>query len=173
LCPKTSCQISSAICGANGASKIKYLSATPRGIFSSSSNLNLLEAQNFAELINSLRCDEAIIDCPSTNIKAYTETLKSLLKFDTTLMCYHKAERFFQVGAASILAKVTRDREIEKLQSTIPEPMGSGYPSDPVTKEFLKNNWDKYPDIFRKSWSSYTAYSDGKFSNKQKNLSDF
>ncbi len=143
-------------------------------IFSSSSNLNFLEAQNFAELINSLKPDIAIIDCPSTNIKEYTLTLKSLLKVNSNVKCYHKADLLFPtVSAASILAKVTRDKEIEKIQKNIPDSIGSGYPSDPLTKEFLKNNWDKYPEIFRKSWSSYRAYSDGKFSKKQKSLSDF
>ena len=32
---------------------------------------------------------------------------------------------------------------------------GSGYPSDPDTVRFLRNNWKKYPEIFRKSWESY------------------
>jgi len=32
---------------------------------------------------------------------------------------------------------------------------GSGYPSDPKTKAFLKENWKKYPEIFRVTWSSY------------------
>ncbi len=33
--------------------------------------------------------------------------------------------------------------------------IGSGYPSNPVCQKFLKENYDKYPEIFRKSWSSY------------------
>lgn len=141
---------------------------------SQSSSLNFLEAQNFAELINSLKPNLAIIDCPSTNLKEYTLTLKSLLKVDSEIECHHKADLLFPtVSAASILAKVTRDKEIEKIQKNISEPIGSGYPSDPATKEFLKNNWDKYPEIFRHSWSTYYEYEKGKYSVKQKNLFDF
>jgi ribonuclease HII len=68
----------------------------------------------------------------------------------------HKADvKYPAVSAASILAKVTRDRAIQKIQEGVPEPIGSGYPSDPVTVEFLKNNFKKYRDIFRKSWMTY------------------
>jgi len=131
--------------------------------------LNTLEAIKFSQLINALKPDVAIVDCPSTNIGAYTEELKLLLKQPTNLRCEHKAEKYPVVAAASILAKVTRDREIEKMKETYGD-CGSGYPADPKTKQFLKENWDKYPEIFRKSWSTYKAYSEGK---KQKSLSEF
>jgi ribonuclease H2 subunit A len=45
------------------------------------------------------------------------------------------------VSAASICAKVTRDHLIEKLDIK-DKNCGSGYPSDPVTIEWLKNNYD-------------------------------
>ncbi len=41
------------------------------------------------------------------------------------------------VGAASIIAKVTRDNEIRKLSRLIGVELGSGYPSDPVTKDAI------------------------------------
>src|SRR3989338_6116225 len=51
-------------------------------------NLNWLEAIKFAEVINYLKPDKAIIDCPSPNIKAYTEYLYNLIKNKTTqLVC--------------------------------------------------------------------------------------
>ncbi len=141
---------------------------------SENSNLNTLEASKFAELINYLKADISIIDCPSNNIPAYSSQLKKMLTVKTDLQCYHKADsRFFSVGAGSILAKVTRDREIEKIQKKIKEPIGSGYPADPITKEFLKNNWDKYPEIFRHSWATYQVYSGEKKSKKQKTLGEF
>ena len=45
------------------------------------------------------------------------------------------------VSAASICAKVTRDHLIEKLDIE-DKNCGSGYPSDPSTIEWLKNNYD-------------------------------
>jgi len=156
----------------------KIIIITPQeidnAIESENSNLNTLEATKFAELINSLKADVSIIDCPSNNIPAYTAQLEKMLTVKTDLQCHHKADsKFLSVGAASIIAKVTRDKEIEKIQKKIKEPIGSGYPSDPLTKEFLKNNWDKHPEIFRHSWATYKVYSEGKESKKQKKLGEY
>ncbi len=138
---------------------------------SKSVNLNGLEAIHFAQIINFLKPDAAIVDCPSTNIRAYTDYLKIYLKEKVNLRCEHKADKnHVIVGAASIIAKVTRDREIEKLKQKYKVDFGSGYPSDPLTQQFLKENWKNYPDLFRKSWSSYKAYSEPK---RQKSLSEF
>jgi len=123
---------------------------------SDSSNLNWLEAKKTAELINGLGIDQAYLDCPSPNIENYSEYLKYLLTSPTNLICEHKADITYKiVSAASILAKVTRDKEIAELQKKIPEKIGSGYPADPVTKEFLLKYHEKYPEIFRKTWAPY------------------
>jgi len=141
---------------------------------SDTSNLNILESKKFAQIINVLKPEKTIVDCPSNNIVAYTSYLKTLLKVDTKLECHHKADfKFIEVGCASILAKVTRDREIEKIQKRIKIDFGSGYPSDPLTKEFLKKNWNKYPDIFRHSWATFKEVSEGKSSKKQMKIGDF
>jgi len=134
-------------------------------------NLNWLEAKTSAEIINKLKPDKAILDCPSTNIKAYSDYVKNLLKIDVKIIAEHKADlNYVIVGAASILAKVTRDREIENIKSKIGVNFGSGYPSDPVTVKFLKENYNKYPKIFRKTWSSYKNVVEKK---KQKSLGEF
>ncbi|HLD12886.1 MAG TPA: ribonuclease HII [Candidatus Nanoarchaeia archaeon] len=134
-------------------------------------NLNWLEAHKTADILNALKPDKAFIDCPSTNIKKYTEYLKDLLKNSMELVVEHKSDFLHkETGAASILAKVTRDREIEKLQKKVKEPLGSGYPSDPITKEFVKKYWKKYPDIFRHSWSTYKVIADPE---KQSGLDKF
>ncbi len=139
-------------------------------IFSEDSNLNKLEAMKFAEVLNYLKPTRAIVDCPSTNIPEYTKTLRGFLKFDMKLKCEHKAEKHVPVAAGAILAKVTRDREIEKLKKKIGVNFGSGYPSDPMTQTFLKTSWKKYPDLFRKSWATYKRVAG---SAKQKNLGEF
>jgi len=120
-------------------------------------NLNKLEAQKMAEAINSLGPDKVIVDCPSNNIKDFVNYLKLHLKNkDINIIAEHKADvKYLVVGAASIMAKVTRDAEIKKIKDKIGIDFGSGYTSDPKTIEFLKENWDKYPSIFRKEWISY------------------
>jgi ribonuclease HII len=134
-------------------------------------NLNKLEGIKMAETINKLHPDKAIVDAPSTNIKEFTEFMRSHLENkDTELLLEHKAdENYAVVSAASILAKVTRDREIEKLNKIYGE-LGSGYPSDPKTRAFLVENWDTYPQIFRKTWATYKKIA---ITKKQKNLSDY
>jgi len=133
-------------------------------------NLNKLEAIKTAMIINFLKPEKVTIDCPSVNIKSYVDYLKNFLKYEPKIKAEHKADyKYCEVSAASIIAKVTRDAEIEKLKKKHNVDFGSGYPSDPITQEFLKKNYSKY-DFFRKTWSSYKRVSEKK---KQKTLTDF
>lgn len=126
-------------------------------------NLNRLEAVKTAVILNKLRPDKAIIDCPSTNIKSYLSYLRIYLhKKDLEIRAEHNAERYPVVAAASIIAKVTGDSELKKIQSKIKENIGSGYPSDPATKEFLSRHYKRYPHIFRKTWETYKRVSEPK-----------
>jgi ribonuclease HII len=68
------------------------------------------------------------------------------------------------------VAKVIRDRQIEKLIQKVGVDFGSGYTSDPKTQDFLAKYSDKYPEIFRKSWDSYRKVEEGK---KQRKLGEF
>ena len=75
--------------------------------------------------------------------------------------------------AASILAKVKREEEVGNIKRKYGNT-GSGYPADPDTKNFIKNNWDKYPEIFRHSWATYKKYANSETNpKKQKNLGEF
>ena len=135
-------------------------------------NLNDIEAIKSAQIINELKPDKVIIDCPSPNLKAWKNYVLELLNDKKIeLIVEHKADsNHIPCAAASILSKVTRDNEIEKIKKKIGIDFGSGYPSDPITKKFLKENIDKFPEIFRKSWSTY---SDQKGTKLQKSLGDF
>lgn len=134
-------------------------------------NLNWLEALESAKIIDTLKPDKAILDCPSNNIKAYSDYVKKRLKTKCRLVCEHKAdEKYPSCSAASILAKVTRDKEIQKIKERLGQDIGSGYPSDPITKEFLAKNYSRYPGIFRKTWASYRKFVSEK---GQKTLKNF
>ncbi|MCC7574629.1 ribonuclease HII [Candidatus Woesearchaeota archaeon] len=122
-------------------------------------NLNKLEGVTSANLINELQkkitINKTILDCPSNNIKAYKEYVSERIKNKTEIIAEHKADlNHVIVGAASIIAKVTRDEIIEEIKKQNNIEFGSGYPSDPRTIDFLKKNWNKY-DFFRKTWSTY------------------
>ena len=139
-----------------------------------SSNLNWLEAKKSAAIINDLMPDKAVLDTPSPNCNAYNQYVRRLLDDrlgNMVLLTEHKADaNHVIVGAASILAKVTRDAELAKIQEKIGHPIGSGYMSDPVTQKFLEEHHDEYEGMIRKSWQSYR---NAVAKREQKGLGDF
>lgn len=137
---------------------------------SDETNLNWLEADTSAQMINELKPDKAILDCPSNNPDAYKDYVKKKLNLEVELIVEHKADLNYPVvAAASIVAKVTRDAEIQKLKDEHKVDFGSGYPSDAITVKFLEKNYDKY-DFFRKSWQ---PYKDAVNRQQQRSLDEF
>eukprot|EP00922_Rhytidocystis_sp_ex-Travisia-forbesii_P044982 GHVS01067064.1.p1 GENE.GHVS01067064.1~~GHVS01067064.1.p1 ORF type:complete len:321 (-),score=38.86 GHVS01067064.1:265-1227(-) len=75
-----------------------------------------------------------------------------------------KADSLYPVvSAASICAKVTRDRLLKDwtaaalFSSAAAPELGSGYPGDPLTKKFLDSSFNKlygYPPVVRFSWAT-------------------
>lgn len=66
-------------------------------------------------------------------------------------------EKYTVVGLASIFAKSSRENHVTSLQEGENLDIGSGYPSDPNTREFLKlyvEETGSVPSYARKSWST-------------------
>ncbi len=127
--------------------------------------LNELEAIAAAKIIDNLnrkvgnRKVKVVVDCPSPSIFKWTDFLKTKIDrlSNLEIVCEHKADKnHIAVSAASVLAKSAREEEVAKIKEKHGE-IGSGYPGDPVTKEFLKKNGQKHKDkgIFRKTWSTW------------------
>lgn len=155
-------------------------------------NLNKIEAIKFAKLINEIYSHlltnknlhkekiYVVVDCPSTNIKRWKQTLLGYINSNVikniVLIAKHKAEKHTYVAAASILAKETREREIYKLKKLIGFDFGSGYSSDPLTINFLNNNYKRIKNmkrslyLVRESWATIKKIDKKK---KQKNLKEF
>lgn len=140
----------------------------------SGTNLNNLEAQKMASIINNFEPDKVYIDAVDSNIQTFTRRLSPNLRVDTKLIAEHEADvKYPIVSAASILAKVERDSDIEELKGIYGENLGSGYPSDPITINFLKDWLKRYkslPKIVRKTWSTV---SEAVSSEKQKSLEEW
>lgn len=139
------------------------------------SNLNWLEAETSARLVSELNPDKIIVDCPSINIQAYKDyfanKLSEAVKNKAELIVEHKADmNYIVVAAASVIAKVIRDRQIDKIKTELKIDFGSGYMSDKKTQDFLEKYHDKYPELFRKRWKSYTNVLEKK---QQSSLNDF
>ena len=144
-------------------------------IFDPDTNLNWLEAETAARMVSELLGDVVIIDCPSPNLSAYEKFFRAKMSeaaaAKAQLVVEHKADvNYIACSAASVVAKVLRDRAIENIKNEIKIDFGSGYLSDPKTKEFLDSYFDKYPHLFRKSWTPYKQLEEKK---KQKTLGDF
>jgi len=133
-------------------------------------SLNELELKYFAEIINESDAEEIYIDTPSPNPKNFKLKLLSLLKKDVKIIAENKADKKYPiVSAASIIAKVERDREIEKLKERFGD-FGSGYPSDPKTRKFLEDHWEEIIDYIRVQWKTFKEIIEKK---KQKSLIEF
>lgn len=135
--------------------------------------MNAAVARAHAQVITKLSPHCAYVDACDVNIFRYAEMVKSHLDNPCEIVSEHHADsKFAVVSAASIIAKVTRDRAITTLSKKYGN-IGSGYPSDPVTIRFL-NTWiDDHrvpPPIARKSWKTVSAILARK---SQKSLMDF
>ena len=126
----------------------------PRVIDKSVTNhsLNHLEAKYMARVISKLSPSTAFVDSCDVNSKRFGKEISELTS-NTKIRSYHHADsKFVTVSAASILAKVSRDRAIMRLGKN--HDIGSGYPSDPKTKMFVKKSLRRNRDMpfLRKSW---------------------
>ncbi|HEU5221358.1 MAG TPA: ribonuclease HII [Candidatus Nitrosotalea sp.] len=115
--------------------------------------LNQLEANYMAKVIKKLQANSSYVDSCDVNPKRFGLYISNLAKTGKIISSHHADRRYPVVSAASIIAKVNRDREIEKLRKN--HALGSGYPSDPKTMKFIKEwvsqNGD-VPIFVRKSW---------------------
>lgn len=122
--------------------------------------LNRLEARTMAEVIDALRPDVAIVDASDVLANRYKHHIKECLSFPVQVISEHKADRNYPVvSAASIIAKVERDCDIDKLKSQHGD-FGSGYMADSKTAVFLETlarRSSVYPDFIRRSWKPAKA----------------
>jgi len=117
--------------------------------------LNNLEAKYMAKVISKLNPNISYVDSCDVNPSRFGKKISKLAKKDR-IKSYHNADnRFVIVSAASIIAKVNRDRAIKKIQKK--HNIGSGYPSDSKTIVFVKNylsTKNDIPNFVRSSWKT-------------------
>jgi ribonuclease HII len=117
--------------------------------------LNRLEAETMAQIISVLKPDDVYVDAADVNEERFKHHIQESLTVKTKITSRHKSDKIYPiVSAASIIAKVERDKEIAALKAIFGD-FGSGYLTDQKTTLFLKN-WlrvhPEYPDCVRKSW---------------------
>jgi len=123
--------------------------------------LNYLEAIYFARVIDELDASQVIVDSCDSVPKRFQNNVCDNLKLPCKVTARHKADRDYPiVSAASIIAKVERDRQVEKLRRRHGD-FGSGYPSDPSTRVFFierMRRGEPLPEYVRKSWKTWDRF---------------
>jgi len=118
-------------------------------------NLNKIEIKIMQGIINKIEPDKIIIDAIQSDVEKFHNYIMSgLNNKQVELICENFADnKYPEVSAASVIAKVERDREVDMLKHY--GFRGSGYTSDPATIAFLRKwleNNKTFPDFVRKSW---------------------
>jgi ribonuclease HII len=141
--------------------EVKYAQLTPALIDSNNlagKKLNELEIDAIVKVIDEIEPDLVIIDALTANPEKFADEILRKLSVDCKIISENKADsKYPVVGAASVIAKQLREQEVEEIKKNIGFDVGSGYPSDPKTKKFLKEHYNnkEFDFIFRKCWQTY------------------
>ncbi len=117
-------------------------------------NVNELEIEAFLQHVAEFRPDRVYLDAPvhPRGIKALVQRLVRASGVADWVVEPKADSTYPVVGAASIAAKLCRDSRIEAL-----EGVGSGYPSDPVTRAHLLGflqRGEALPAYVRTRWAT-------------------
>jgi ribonuclease HII len=120
--------------------------------------LNELEARLFGTLVRPFAPAEARVDACDANARRFGAAVARHAGPEVRVLARHHADALDPlVGAASIVAKVRRDRAIRELAEALGEEVGSGYPGDEVTVRFVRRTvrpGDELPPWLRASWAT-------------------
>ncbi len=122
-------------------------------------NLDRIEAMKMAEIVDFNSSNKVFIDSLTHNPKRFKGVIEKFTKNKNAELIVenYMDESVIAVSAASIVAKVERDKEIEELKQQVGFDFGVGYPHDPLTIQFIEKiiketNGKQLPDYIRKSW---------------------
>jgi ribonuclease HII len=124
----------------------------------SGQNLDMIEAMKMAQIIT-MNDDPGTVyvDALSSNPKGFEKKIVGYMKGKKADMVVknYMDESVVVVSAASIMAKVERDRAIENLKKSAGVDFGVGYPHDKRTTDFIESfvkEKKELPSFVRKSW---------------------
>ena len=153
---------------------IRTVSAADIDRLRKQTTLNEIEVTEFAFIAKTLKPRELYLDAADVIAERFgikIGKLSGLASKGAVIVSEHKADSKYPiVSAASIIAKVERDRTIETFHKKYGD-FGSGYPNDPKTVQFVRNlvrNGEKLPSIIRKSWKSVTRIIDEESTDQTK-----
>jgi len=118
----------------------------------------LLDAHS--KIIESLKPDVAYVDSVDVLEERFRDRLRR--KLGCEIISKHGADELYPcVSAASIVAKVIRDRRVREIEKELKSEIGSGYPGDPRTRRFLEEWFREHrvpPPHARVSWETIKRF---------------
>jgi len=144
-------------------------------------SLNQIEADAAADLIFHLpeldKVETIYIDSPDPVARKFVWRMNLNKKIKEKIHASHKADVIFPIcSAASIVAKTTRDAEIEKIKKELGCNFNTGYSHDPATIKCLEENINNpiLRKYLRMEWSTTkNMIQKLKFKTKQVKLDGF
>jgi len=136
-------------------------------------NLNIIEAEKMAQIIKTLKADKAYVDTPQASTEKFKAILLNLAQNHTEIIAENYCdERYPVCSAASIIAKVERDREVEKIKKLVGFDFGVGYSHDARSIEFVKKclKDKEHLEFIRHSWVTVDGL---KSKKEQKSLKEY
>lgn len=136
-------------------------------------NLNIIEAERMAQIIKTMGADIAYVDAPQVSTEKFKMVLLNMAKNHTEIISENHADvKYPVVSAASIIAKVERDREVERIKKEVGFDFGVGYSHDKRSIEFVKKSLKdgKHLEHIRHSWSTVDGI---KSKKEQKSLKEY
>ncbi|MEF8858712.1 MAG: ribonuclease HII [Halolamina sp.] len=148
---------------AHPAITVAVVTVSPERIDTPETDMNSIgvaaQAQAISQLVED--GDEVIADAADTDAERFGRRLADAIDVKTEsveVLAEHGAdENHPVVSAASIVAKVERDKRMAAIDDSYDHEVGSGYPSDPATKAFLEcyvSENGELPPCARESWST-------------------
>ncbi len=134
------------------AQKIIVLAIEPSEL---DENLTEIELRAMGQIIQESGAERIYLDLPvgPRAHGSFIQRLRAYTEFE--LIAENRADAKYPiVSAASIIAKVSRDRAIELLWQEYGD-FGWGYPSEPKTRAFLKEFFERtgrFPTCARRKW---------------------
>lgn len=123
-------------------------------------DMNTLTVEAQAEALSQVDVEglAGYVDAGDADAERFGRRVGERIAADARITAEHSAdERYPLVGAASVIAKVRRDAHVEALAEEYGRDLGSGYPSDSTTREFLETylaETGELPACARHSWKT-------------------
>ena len=123
-------------------------------------NLDKIEAMKVADIISIINAEKVYVDSIEQNCEKFEKMIKDFLPKEKNVKLVVKNyldESIPVVSAASIVAKVERDKEIEKIKKEVNFDFGVGYAHDERTRVFIEKilqSEEKPPSYLRIHWET-------------------